>query len=57
MLPSLDFMLQLGTCADITIEQQREANKTISVVTHQLNAVAELTKDFSKIVIAYEPVW
>ena len=37
--------------------QQREAEKTIPVVTHQLNAVADLTKDFSKIVIAYEPVW
>ena len=37
--------------------QQREKNETISVVTHQLNAVAAKTKDWSKIVIAYEPVW
>ncbi len=37
--------------------QQREANQTISVVTTQLNAVASKIKDWSKIVIAYEPVW
>lgn len=37
--------------------QQREANKTIDVVTAQLNAVADRTKDWSKVVIAYEPVW
>ena len=37
--------------------QQREANQTISVVTTQLSAVASKIKDWSKIVIAYEPVW
>lgn len=37
--------------------QQRESDKTIDVVTTQLKAVAEKTKDWSKIVIAYEPVW
>ena len=37
--------------------EQRDANKTIDVVTAQLNAVAETTKDWSKIVIAYEPIW
>ena len=37
--------------------KQREAEKTIEVVTRQLDAVAEMTKDWSKIVIAYEPVW
>lgn len=37
--------------------KQRESDKTIEVVTTQLNAVAEKTKDWSKIVIAYEPVW
>lgn len=43
-------------CCGETLEQ-RESNKTIDVVTSQLKAVAERTKDFSKIVIAYEPVW
>ncbi|KAH0562983.1 triosephosphate isomerase [Trichoglossum hirsutum] len=37
--------------------EQREANKTIEVVTAQLAAVAERVKDWSKIVIAYEPIW
>lgn len=37
--------------------KQRESDKTIEIVTTQLKAVAEKTKDWSKIVIAYEPVW
>lgn len=39
--------------------QEREANKTIEVVTRQLNAAAkELSKEqWDKVVIAYEPVW
>lgn len=37
--------------------QQREGNKTIDVVTAQLKAVADRTKDWSKVVVAYEPVW
>lgn len=39
--------------------EEREANKTIDVVTRQLNAVAELlSKDeWAKVVIAYEPIW
>ncbi|KAI9846369.1 MAG: triosephosphate isomerase [Thelocarpon superellum] len=36
---------------------QREAGKTIDVVTTQLEAVAEKVKDWGKIVIAYEPIW
>ncbi|KAA6408641.1 MAG: triosephosphate isomerase [Lasallia pustulata] len=43
-------------CVGETLEQ-REGNKTIAVVTSQLKAVAEQTKDWSKVVIAYEPVW
>jgi len=39
------------------LPQQREANQTLSVVTSQLAAVASVQKDWSKIVIAYEPVW
>jgi triosephosphate isomerase len=39
--------------------QEREAGKTIEVVTRQLNAAAkELSKEqWDKVVIAYEPVW
>ncbi|KAF2087875.1 Triosephosphate isomerase [Saccharata proteae CBS 121410] len=37
--------------------EQREANKTIEVVTNQLRAVANQIKDWSKIVVAYEPIW
>ncbi|RJE26140.1 Triose-phosphate isomerase [Aspergillus sclerotialis] len=45
-------------CIGETLEE-REANKTIEVVTRQLNAVAkELTKEqWAQVVIAYEPVW
>lgn len=39
--------------------QERDANKTIEVVTRQLNAAAkELSKEqWAKVVVAYEPVW
>ncbi|KAF9891784.1 triosephosphate isomerase [Aspergillus nanangensis] len=45
-------------CIGETLEE-REANKTIDVVTRQLNAVAkEITpQQWSKVVVAYEPVW
>lgn len=43
-------------CCGETLEQ-REANKTEEVVIAQLSAVAKEVKDWSKIVIAYEPVW
>ncbi|CEL03500.1 Triosephosphate isomerase [Aspergillus pseudodeflectus] len=45
-------------CIGETLEE-REANKTIDVVTRQLNAAAkELSKEqWEKVVIAYEPVW
>jgi len=43
-------------CIGETLDQ-REANKTIDVVTAQLNAVAAKVKDWSSVVIAYEPVW
>ncbi|KAG2417724.1 triosephosphate isomerase [Aspergillus terreus] len=45
-------------CIGETLEE-REAGKTIDVVTRQLNAVAkELSKEqWAKVVIAYEPVW
>lgn len=43
-------------CCGETLEQ-REANKTTEVVMAQLQAVADQVKDWSKIVVAYEPVW
>ena len=44
-------------CCGETLEQ-REAGKTIEVVTAQLGAVVkEGVKDWGKIVVAYEPVW
>lgn len=43
-------------CCGETLEQ-REANKTMDVVLAQLDAVAKEVQDWSKIVVAYEPVW
>jgi triosephosphate isomerase len=37
--------------------EQRESGKTIDVVTSQLGAVKDQVNDWSKIVIAYEPIW
>jgi triosephosphate isomerase len=55
---AIDGGLSVIFCIGETLEE-REANKTIDVVTRQLNAAAkELTKEqWAKVVIAYEPVW
>jgi triosephosphate isomerase len=53
---ALDNGLGAILCIGETLEE-RESNKTIDVVTKQLQAVADTTKDWSKVVIAYEPVW
>lgn len=53
---ALDGGIGVILCCGETLEQ-REANKTIEVVTAQLRAVAKEVKDWSKIVVAYEPVW
>lgn len=37
--------------------EERESGKTNEVNTRQLNAIREHCEDWSKIVIAYEPVW
>ncbi|KAN0065148.1 triosephosphate isomerase [Thecaphora frezii] len=37
--------------------QQRESNETVDVVVKQLNAIADKVKDWSNVVVAYEPVW
>jgi len=37
--------------------EEREAGKTITVVEKQLKAVVDVVSDWSKIVVAYEPIW
>lgn len=38
--------------------EEREAGKTVAVVTKQLDALkAKIGSDWSKIVVAYEPIW
>ena len=53
---AVDGGLSVILCCGESLEQ-REANKTVEVVTTQLKAVADKVKDWSKIVIAYEPIW
>ncbi|KAF2113036.1 Triosephosphate isomerase [Lophiotrema nucula] len=53
---AIDGGLGVILCCGESLEQ-REANKTIEVVTTQLKAVADKISDWSKIVIAYEPIW
>ena len=53
---ALDGGLGVILCCGETLDE-RESKQTIDVVTRQLQAVVEKTKDWSKIVIAYEPVW
>ncbi|KAF1973786.1 Triosephosphate isomerase [Bimuria novae-zelandiae CBS 107.79] len=53
---AVDGGLGVILCCGESLEQ-REAGKTIEVVTAQLKAVADKVKDWSKIVIAYEPIW
>ena len=48
--------LSVILCIGETLEQ-REKDETTAVVTRQLDAVAKDIKDWSKIVVAYEPVW
>merc|ERR1712203_124899 len=37
--------------------EEREAGKTEEVCFNQLKAIADKVSDWSKVVIAYEPVW
>jgi len=48
--------LSVILCVGETL-QEREAGTTLAVVERQLAAVAQKVADWSKIVIAYEPVW
>lgn len=53
---ALEKGLSVILCVGETLEE-REGNKTKEVVTAQLDAVAKKIKDWTKIVVAYEPVW
>jgi len=55
---ALDAKLDVILCIGETLEQ-RESGKTVEVCQEQLKAVVDVLKesDWSKIVIAYEPVW
>lgn len=48
--------LKVILCIGETLAE-READATIAVVERQLNAVAKEIKDWSNVVVAYEPVW
>jgi triosephosphate isomerase len=55
---AIDASLKVILCIGETLEH-REAEKTAEVCEEQLKAVVDVTKeeDWSKIVVAYEPVW
>ena len=53
---ALDGGLGVILCCGESLEE-REAGSTVQVVTKQLKAVADKVQDWSKIVIAYEPIW
>ncbi|EWC48539.1 triosephosphate isomerase [Drechslerella stenobrocha 248] len=53
---ALDGGLSVILCIGETLEE-REAGKTVDVCCSQLQAVVDKVSDWSKIVIAYEPVW
>lgn len=53
---AVDAGLTVLACIGELLEE-REGGKTKDVNTRQLNAIRELCDDWSKIVIAYEPVW
>ncbi|KAF5846168.1 hypothetical protein GGP41_003582 [Bipolaris sorokiniana] len=53
---AVDGGLGVILCCGESLEQ-REAGETVNVVTKQLKAVADKIKDWSKIVVAYEPIW
>lgn len=53
---ALDAGLGVILCCGESLEQ-REKGETVSVVTKQLKAVADKVKDWTKIVVAYEPIW
>lgn len=53
---ALDNGLGVILCIGETLEEKK-ADKTLEVVNRQVDAVVEKVKDWSQVVIAYEPVW
>lgn len=53
---ALESGLGVILCVGETLEE-RKAGITIDVVARQLDAVSKIVSDWSKIVVAYEPVW
>lgn len=53
---ALDGGLGVILCCGESLEQ-REKGVTVQHVTSQLKAVADKVEDWSKIVVAYEPIW
>jgi triosephosphate isomerase len=53
---ALDADLSVILCCGESLEE-REAGTTVDVVTKQLKVVADKVQDWSKIVVAYEPIW
>lgn len=56
MAHALDSGLHVVACIGEKLEE-REGGKTEEVVFHQTKAIVDKVKDWSKVVIAYEPVW
>ncbi len=53
---ALDNDLSVMACIGEKLDE-REAGQTDAVNARQLSAIREQVEDWSKIVIAYEPVW
>jgi len=53
---ALEQGLKVIACIGETL-QEREAGQTEAVVFRQLKAFADVVKDWSNVVVAYEPVW
>jgi len=52
----MDTKIGVIACIGETLDQ-REANTTMDVVARQLKAISGAVTDWSRVVIAYEPVW
>lgn len=48
--------LKVIACVGETL-QERESNETMKVIERQMKSIAANVNDWSKVVIAYEPVW
>ena len=53
---ALESGLDVILCIGETLEE-RNADQTLAVCNRQIDAVVEKVKDWSRIVVAYEPVW